>query len=264
MRWFKHFSDASDDLFIKKLQSRFGLAGYAWYFKTLELIARHGSPDGRLTIAPEEVVKYLGTRREQARKLLDFFRTSGKVLWRKEGENLILHCPKFGVLADNYSKRVERVRTLDVDTPAPVHPKEAEAEVEGEVDDYHIAYAGGPLRVKPDIRLRLNDKEFAHYCLEIKTLLAKKKFNWKARNKSLESDLRMIVYSLKDERKMEILTRALNITHERYDWGTYTIKAIQYMMYRSRAMPINSPVAFVLFIVQRPEELAAFVKEVAA
>jgi len=40
MRWFKHDTDAKEDVKIKLLEKRHGLVGYAVYFKTLEIIGK--------------------------------------------------------------------------------------------------------------------------------------------------------------------------------------------------------------------------------
>ncbi len=42
MKWFQHQSDASDDIKIKRLERKFGLQGYAIFFKILEKVAKEG------------------------------------------------------------------------------------------------------------------------------------------------------------------------------------------------------------------------------
>ena len=47
MRWFKHYSDASENRKLKKMSHKLqgdALLGYAVYFKTLELIAKEIEP----------------------------------------------------------------------------------------------------------------------------------------------------------------------------------------------------------------------------
>ena len=46
MKWFKHFTDASDDEFIAELEDRFGLEGYARYWKLLEVVGGQFKKDG--------------------------------------------------------------------------------------------------------------------------------------------------------------------------------------------------------------------------
>jgi len=40
MKWFKHYTDSSDDEFIAGLEEKFGLIGYARWWKLLETIAK--------------------------------------------------------------------------------------------------------------------------------------------------------------------------------------------------------------------------------
>ena len=42
MRWFKHDTDASDDIKIRRLEEEFGNDGYATYFKILEILGKDG------------------------------------------------------------------------------------------------------------------------------------------------------------------------------------------------------------------------------
>jgi len=46
MKWFKHFTDASDDEFIAELENRFGLEGYARWWKLLEVVGGQFKKEG--------------------------------------------------------------------------------------------------------------------------------------------------------------------------------------------------------------------------
>jgi len=46
VKWFKHFTDASDDEFIAELENRFGLAGYGRWWKLLEIVGGQFKKDG--------------------------------------------------------------------------------------------------------------------------------------------------------------------------------------------------------------------------
>lgn len=55
VKWFKHDSDAGNDSKLKKLKSKFGLAGYGLYFHTLELMSRKLESDlEHVGFLPEE------------------------------------------------------------------------------------------------------------------------------------------------------------------------------------------------------------------
>ena len=52
MRWFKHLSSASDDPFLVDLEARFGLEGYARWWRLLEAVASQVNPkEGRWTVS---------------------------------------------------------------------------------------------------------------------------------------------------------------------------------------------------------------------
>jgi hypothetical protein len=61
MRWFKHFSDARRNPKLRLVEKKLGEAGYARWFKLLELVAERGGtgrdfqpriPDGEYLAAP--------------------------------------------------------------------------------------------------------------------------------------------------------------------------------------------------------------------
>lgn len=57
MRWFKHLTNASDDVKLKRLEEEFGNDGYAGFFKLLEKIGQEGSKCRlRLSKYPVEVL----------------------------------------------------------------------------------------------------------------------------------------------------------------------------------------------------------------
>ena len=43
MKWFKHYTDASDDEFIAELEDEFGWEGYGRWWKLLEIIGQNMS-----------------------------------------------------------------------------------------------------------------------------------------------------------------------------------------------------------------------------
>ena len=103
MKWFKHISDASEDLFIQDIESKFGDFGYAFWFKTLELIALHGK-DGVLEISWNVYQKKLHKRRTQVELLLNFCSTYSKLNFSSNENTVIISCKKFTEMTDNYTK----------------------------------------------------------------------------------------------------------------------------------------------------------------
>lgn len=92
-----------DDLFVRDLERRFGDFGYAFWFKTLELIASQGE-GGKLIISWSNYEEKLHKRQSTVRQVLDFCHTSDKLLVNYSGENIILECKNFLKFADNYTK----------------------------------------------------------------------------------------------------------------------------------------------------------------
>jgi hypothetical protein len=107
VRWFKHFSDSSSDLFVRELCEQFGDAGYAFWFRTLELIAAQGK-DGQLEI-PETAWRWVihSRRTDHLRRLYAFATARGKLQVEPLSNGLLrLKCPKLKELSDEYSRKV--------------------------------------------------------------------------------------------------------------------------------------------------------------
>jgi hypothetical protein len=107
MRWFKHWSDASSDLFIQEFCERFGDAGYCFWFRTLELLARQGR-EGSLDIseATWRQVVHSG-RTDHLRRLYAFATERGKLQVEILSNGLLrVKCLKFAEIADEYSRKL--------------------------------------------------------------------------------------------------------------------------------------------------------------
>ncbi len=128
MKWFKHFSDASDDEFVALLEEEFGLAGYARWFKLLEVIARQMDKTDRCyaEYSEQKWCYFLKAKRKQ---LTCFLVTCEKQLKinQEASENIIrISVPKLLKIKDNYTKDYQ-------ETTKRLPSKEVEVEVEEEV-----------------------------------------------------------------------------------------------------------------------------------
>jgi hypothetical protein len=103
MKWFKHVSTAMDDLFIQDLERKFGDSGYAFWFKTLELMGAHGE-GGELDISWSNYQHKLHKSQAKIEQLLTFCSTNGKLSFISKSDILHISCPKFAEYADNYTK----------------------------------------------------------------------------------------------------------------------------------------------------------------
>lgn len=113
MKWFKHLTHAMDDLFVMDLERRFSHLGYAFWFKTLELIGSQGR-DGRLTISWANYLQKIRTRRPTVVQLLESCRNHGKLVFEDKGDSLEIFCEKFSEYASDYVRYsgAERQRLL--------------------------------------------------------------------------------------------------------------------------------------------------------
>lgn len=133
MKWFKHFTTAMDDLFVKDIERKFGDTGYAFWFKTLELIGAHGQA-GKLSISWANYLDKLHKSRTKAEELLSFCQTNAKLSFTDDGETINIECRKFAEIADNYTK-YDGASTKRLQRQSKVSTKqevEEDKEVEGE------------------------------------------------------------------------------------------------------------------------------------
>ena len=105
MKWFKHDSDASDDIKIKRLEEEFKNDGYAIFFKTIEIVAKEGEK-GRISFQ-KYPQKWLSQRcHVSEEKIQEIYGKMAELglLNRKSLNRGVLHLPNFSSRADNYSK----------------------------------------------------------------------------------------------------------------------------------------------------------------
>jgi hypothetical protein len=134
MKWFKHLSTASNDLFLKDLESEFGDSGYTFWFKTLELIASQGE-DGVLTISETAWRQVIASHRtDHLRRLYTFASNRDKLITeRAEGGMLKVSCKKFAEYSDNYTKYGTTSKTLQSDLNKVV-PNKKKNRIEEDID----------------------------------------------------------------------------------------------------------------------------------
>lgn len=104
MKWFKHMTAASDDLFVRDLERKFGDAGYVFWFKTLELIGAHGK-EGTVVVSWDNYCETLRKRKMVIRRLLDYCVTNNHLTFVDVSEESVkITCKRFAEIADNYHK----------------------------------------------------------------------------------------------------------------------------------------------------------------
>jgi hypothetical protein len=105
MRWFKHMSDALDDIFVQELILKFGGNGYMLFFGLIELIARENGKTltGKLEVSPAILKQKFHISRGKLKEILEFCQGKGKVLFDNNLENWKLEIPKMLCFKDNYT-----------------------------------------------------------------------------------------------------------------------------------------------------------------
>jgi len=105
VKWYKHMTNAMNDLFIRDLETEFGDAGYVFWFKTLELIGSQGD-DGKMDISETVWRQVIHSRRtDHLRRLYAFATQRGKLEVESLSNGLLrVKCAKFAEYSDNFTK----------------------------------------------------------------------------------------------------------------------------------------------------------------
>ena len=109
MKWFKHYSDASDDSFIEELADTFGWEGYGRWWKLLEIIAANMEKNDQ-PYAEHSWVKWQSFLKGKRNKLETFLvhcQNKGKLKLEQNGNILKIICPKLLELRDNHSRNLQ-------------------------------------------------------------------------------------------------------------------------------------------------------------
>lgn len=106
MRWFKHLTNASEDIKIKRLEEEFGNDGYVGFFKLLEKIGREGNKY-RLTLKKYPILSLAKDFHIEEKKFEEILikMTKLTLLSEKEYKKGILYVPKLRKYADEYTTR---------------------------------------------------------------------------------------------------------------------------------------------------------------
>ena len=130
MKWFKHMSDASDDEFIADLEDKFGLEGYARWWKMLEAIATQMDETDKCSVAypMQKWLKILKAKRNKLSQFLVYCELQLKINTESTGNILEIECPKLLEIRDNHSKNLQatykRLASEEVEVDTEVEEEE--------------------------------------------------------------------------------------------------------------------------------------------
>lgn len=107
MRWFKHYATASDNSFIEELEEKFGLEGYARWYKLLEIISREMDGSEKCS-ASHSVLKwqfFLKAKRKNLETFLVYLEEKRKISRKSTGNILEISAPILLNCRDDYSRK---------------------------------------------------------------------------------------------------------------------------------------------------------------
>ncbi len=115
-----------------------------------------------------------------------------------------------------------------------------------------------------DFVLRLHDSEFELWFTKINQMIALEnqtrngsKFTWVPTTGSMKSDLKSLIYKIKDDEKKEILTVALNVLGQKMNWPEYVRLCILHIVRVSEKTKVDKPFGFCYSVLKKPGEIAS-------
>ena len=146
MKWFQHNTDSYNDPDISDAEDIFGDAGYAVFFKILEIYGREFNSidsDGFLKISLTFVRRKLRKSSTKVQQILNFYQTKKRISFKTDGDDLLIKVPKFLKKSSNWTKRTTlkkdgKLCSSSVVTQA--REVEEEIEVEKKKSKYSIGF----------------------------------------------------------------------------------------------------------------------------
>jgi hypothetical protein len=139
MKWFKHHSDASSDEFISDLEDRFGLLGYARWWKLLEVIAAQMDETDKCSLeySWKKWGKFLKTNQNILKTFLKHCENNSKIILTEVEGKVKIEIPKLLEIRDNHTKNKQATnKPLASDLALEVEV-DKDKEVDKEVDIKH-------------------------------------------------------------------------------------------------------------------------------
>uniref|UniRef100_A0A6H1ZFT4 DNA replication protein n=1 Tax=viral metagenome TaxID=1070528 RepID=A0A6H1ZFT4_9ZZZZ len=139
MDWFKHDTTSLDDPDIQEAEDVFGDAGYAIFFKILEIYGKEFShlKDGKLVISCTVLRRKLHKSLTKVEQILNFYQTKNRIFFETDGKYISIEVPKFIEKASNWTTRTLTKKTqlpTEAPTEAP-YAREEEEEEEEEIEE---------------------------------------------------------------------------------------------------------------------------------
>lgn len=188
MEWFKHDTDSINNEDISDAEDLFGDAGYAVFFKMLEIYGRKfnkTNAEGYLSISLAFVKRKLRKSSTKAQQLLNFYKKRETIDWDfdpSDDSKILFKVLNFIERSSNWTKRTY-VAPTEAPTEAPPFCRNTEEEVEEEVEE--------------DLKKELGDEDLPFEIPENQTQAFSKEFISNASTLKLKDEIKDMAFEAK-------------------------------------------------------------------
>ena len=136
MRWFKHMTDADDNEKLSRLQDEFGLEGYGFWWRVVEIIAKRVNEENQtdLCYSAKSWARRIGVSTRKFKKLLSFCAELGLVSASHEKDMVTVNMPNILKYRDEYTTKKNRAKYAPDDVSGQCPDSRARALTDTDTD----------------------------------------------------------------------------------------------------------------------------------
>ena len=136
VRWFKHMTDADDNEKLSRLQDEFGLEGYGFWWRVVEIIAKRVNEENQtdLCYSAKSWARRIGVSTRKFKKLLSFCAGIGLVSASHEKDMITVNMPNILKYRDEYTAKKGRTKSVSDDVSGQCPDSRARALTDTETD----------------------------------------------------------------------------------------------------------------------------------
>jgi hypothetical protein len=274
------------------LESKFGNDGWAIWFKILKLLG--GSPGHFYDFQSDSAWQYLVSKllvtEDRARQILQTL-VSLEAIDKEAYAKNMLWVPNLLVnLEPVYRKRGRPVPNRPAVLETRTQPSSDSRNRNGGDDGVSVPETtqggkggkGGKEKivytrksaqdinelVEKDFILNADDNERRQFIQEVQRAISQENedrpnssFIWQAKTGSFENDMKGLLYKIDKETKLGILRNAYLSLNEQINWPRWVLLGVRQMLRVSRKTRIVNAYAFVMSLIQKPQEIINAVAE---
>jgi len=140
MIWFQHDTDLHNRPFMSKAIELYGNTAYTFYLVIIEIYAKnYNYTDNydQLTVTIKQLCESIRVKKKKMNLLLEYFQKESKIVYKKEGLEIIYKIPNIKEIASNWTKRKERRNSVET-TEVPTAKEENR--IENNIIEKEISY----------------------------------------------------------------------------------------------------------------------------